>query len=160
MSEMAWFQQSGAKMTTGYDYETLIVNRQRVRFVAVLLMMLNFRAEVAIHAQNAEDVLPAFSKGWTDSEKAQFKECVVHISDRSRENTLQLKTDIGACFYFEEREHWLNLHPQARGKKENPIKEHKCSVKHPLQWKGTAEEFHASFDLCMCAAYGLPKPKL
>jgi hypothetical protein len=29
----------------------------------------------------------------------------------------------------------------------------------PTTDKGTAEEFHASFDLCMYRPYGLPKPK-
>jgi hypothetical protein len=99
------------------------------------------------------------AEGWTDSERTQFRDCVSHISDRNRENTLQLSTDSYACLILEEQQHWMNLHPEAHGKKENDAKSRKCFAKHPLQIKGTPEEFHASYDLCMCAAYGLPKPK-
>jgi hypothetical protein len=105
------------------------------------------------------DGLPAFSKGWTNPEKAQFQDCVSRISDRSRENTLQLSTDSYACMIFEEQQHWIDLHPEALGRREDNVKSRKCFDKHPLQIEGTPEEFHASFDLCMCKAYGLPKPK-
>jgi hypothetical protein len=109
--------------------------------------------------QNADGELPAFSKGWTEPEKTRFIECVSRLSDRSRENTLQLTADSYACMIFEEQQHWMNLHPQALGKKENGGKLRKCFDKHTLQTKGTPEEFHDSFDLCMCRAYGLPTPK-
>jgi len=133
---------------------------QRVNFVAILLMMLGVRAAVPMHAQSSDDGLPPFTKSWADSEKMRFRECVSHISDPSRENTQQLSADSYACLILEEEHHWMNLHPRAQGKKENLAKKQKCFEKHPLQIEGTAEEFHSSFDLCMCAAYGLPKPKL
>jgi hypothetical protein len=130
-----------------------------VKRLALLLMMLNIYFGPSMHAQSNNEGLPPFTKGWTDSEKTQFRDCVSHISDRSRENTLQLSADSYACLILEEQQHWMNLHPEARGKKENDAKSRKCFAKHPLQIKGTPEEFHASYDLCMCAAYGLPKPK-
>ena len=124
-----------------------------------ILLLLSIPATVKVCAQSSDEGMPAFSRGWSDLEKAHFRYCVSHISDPSRENTLQLSADSYACVIHEEQEHWMHLHPQARGKKENHVKEHKCFAKHPLQVKGTAEEFHSSFDLCMCAAYGLPMPK-
>src|SRR6266403_771848 len=127
--------------------------------VALLLMVLNIHSGPSMQAQSNDEGLPPFTKGWTDSEKTQFMDCVSHISDRNRENTLQLSTDSYACLILEEQQHWMNLHPEARGKKESDAKSRKCFAKHPLQIKGTPEEFHASYDLCMCAAYGLPKPK-
>jgi hypothetical protein len=133
---------------------------ERLKFVAIVLMMFNIHPDVLMHAQSGDNGLPPFTKGWTDSEKMRFKECVSHISDPSRESTLQLSTDSYACLILEEEQHWMNLHPQARGKKENLAKKRNCFDKHPLQIRGTAEDFHSSFDLCMCAAYGLPKPKL
>jgi len=131
-----------------------------LRVAAILLMIFNLHSPFTMHAQNNDDQLPRFSSGWTDAEKAHFRECVSHISDPKRENSLQLSSDSSACLIFEEQEHWMNLHPQAQGRKENTAKEHKCFDKHPLQIKGTAKEFHSSFDLCLSAAYGLPKPKL
>jgi len=104
--------------------------------------------------------LPAFSQGWTDPEKSRFRECVSRISDPTRENRLQLSSDSYVCVILEEEQHWMNLHPQASGKKENLTKRQKCFDKHPLQINRSPEEFHSSFDLCMCAAYGLPNPKL
>src|SRR6266403_392810 len=89
--------------------------------VALLRMVLNIHSGPSMQAQSNDEGLPPFTKGWTDSEKTQFMDCVSHISDRNRENTLQLSTDSYACLI--------------------------------------PEEFHASYDLCMCAAYGLPKPK-
>lgn len=131
-----------------------------LKFVAAALVVaFALRPNVVVHAQGSDDGLPPLTKGWTDSEKTQFKECVSHISDPTRENDLQLRADNAACLIFGERQHWMNLHPQARGKKENLAKEHRCGAKHPVQMTGTAEDFHSSFDLCMCAAYGLPIPK-
>jgi hypothetical protein len=138
----------------------MTAHRQRLRFIAILLVMFSGRPAVTIHAQSTEDGLPAFSKGWTDPEKSRFRECASHISDPTRENRLQLSSDSYVCVILEEEQHWMNLHPQARGKKENLTKRQKCFDKHPLQINRSPEEFHSSFDLCMCAAYGLPKPKL
>lgn len=130
-----------------------------LRTAAILLMIINLDSVVTVHAQNNDDPLPPFSRGWTDAETAHFRECVSHISDPNHENSMQLGSDRYACLIFQEQEHWMNSHPQAHGRKENIAKEHRCFDKHPLQIKGTPEEFHSSFDLCMCAAYGLPKPK-
>jgi hypothetical protein len=139
-------------------YRMMEVHRG-LRALALLFLLLSISASVKLHAQSSDDGLPAFSQGWTDQEKTAFQNCVSNISDSSRENTMQLSADSYACLIHEEQQHWMNLHPQAHGKKENHAKEHKCFAKHPLQVKGTAEEFHSSFDLCMCAAYGMPMPK-
>jgi hypothetical protein len=70
---------------------------------------------------------------------------------------MQLSTDSYVCVIHEEELHWLHLHPKAAKRKENSARLNKCFKEHPLQIKGTAEEFHASYDLCMGKAYGLPK---
>jgi hypothetical protein len=124
-----------------------------------ILLLLSIPATVELHAQGSDDGLPAFSRGWTDPEKADFRYCVSHISDPGRENTMQLSADSYACVFHEEQEHWVHLHPRAALRKENTAKRNRCFKEHPLQIKGTAEEFHASFDRCMCRAYGLPQPK-
>jgi hypothetical protein len=130
-----------------------------VRQLAILLLLPGVPAQPKLLAQDTDGGLPALSKGWTDPEKAQFRDCVFHIADSSRENTTQLTADFSACAFFEERQHWMTLHPEAARRKENSDKSRKCFDKHPLPKNGTPEDFHAAFDLCMCKAYGLPKPK-
>jgi hypothetical protein len=103
-----------------------------LRALALLFLLLSISASVKLHAQSSDDGLPAFSQGWTDQEKTAFRYCVSNISDSSRENTMQLSADSYACLIHEEQQHWMNLHPQAHGKKENHAKEHKCFAKHPL----------------------------
>jgi hypothetical protein len=127
--------------------------------LVILVIFLGTASNLAMYAQDNDESLPPFSKGWTDSEKAQFRYCVSQISDPSRENTTQLSADKYACMILEEEQHWMSLHPEAHGKKEDSSARRKCFAKHPLQVKSTPEEFHASFDLCMCAAYGIPGPK-
>jgi hypothetical protein len=81
---------------------------ERLKFVVIVLMMFNIHPDVLMHAQSG-DGLPPFTKVWTDTEKMRFKECVSHISDPSRESTLQLSTDSYACLILEEEQHWMNL---------------------------------------------------
>jgi hypothetical protein len=114
-----------------------------LRPLAILFLLLSIPATV----KSSDDDLPAFSQGWTDPEKADFRYCVSHISDSTRENTMQLSTDSYVCVMHEEQQHWMHLHPKAIGRKENSVKRRKCFDEHRLQIKGTAEEFHASFDL-------------
>jgi len=72
---------------------------------------------------------------------------------------MQLSADSFACAMHEEQEHWMHLHLKAVGRKENSAKLKRRFDGHPLRIKDTAQEFHASFDLCKCRAYALPAPK-
>jgi hypothetical protein len=81
---------------------------------------------VRLLSQSAQDGLPAFSPGWTEPEKGDFRYCVSRISDISRENTMQLSADSFACGMHEDQEHWMHLHPKAFGRKENSAKLKKC----------------------------------
>ena len=99
--------------------------------------------------------LPSLTIVWTEQEKTEFKNCVARISDSSRENALQLSADVNACAFFEEEQHWLNLHPKAIGRKKNEAKNGKCLDRHPLPRNGTPQEIDAAFDFCLCKAYGL-----
>lgn len=131
---------------------------KKLTFILLLFLSAMTIGLVVVAQSKAEDTtLPRLSDGWSDSEKAQFGTCVSRISDRQKENSTQLSADRAACLFFEEREHWMNLHPEARGKKEDHRKFEKCSRKSPMKVHGTPEEFHASFDVCMCAAYGIHK---
>lgn len=130
-----------------------------MRPFAIQFVFLSIPSTVRLLSQNAENGLPAFSQGWTEPEKADFRYCVSHISDISRENTMQSSADSFACVMHEDQEHWMHLHPKAVGRKENRAKLKKCFDEHPLRIKDTAQEFHASFDLCKCRAYGLPARK-
>ncbi len=128
---------------------------QRLTIPLLSLLMLSSISAWAQHTDN----LPVMSKVWTDLEKAEFRNCVSRISDPSRENAIQLTADGNACAFFEERRHWMNLHPKSAGRAEDGVKLRHCFSKHPLPNKSTPEEFDAAFDFCMCKAYGLPAPK-
>ena len=143
----------------GKGRERVIETLPLVRRLPILLVLLSVPPQPNLRAQDTDGGLPVLSKVWTDSEKMQFRDCVSRISDLTRENTMQLTADVVACTFFEERQHWLNLHPKAARRKENSDKSRKCFDKHPLPKNGTPEEFDAAFDLCMCKAYGLPAPK-
>ncbi|MCU1304084.1 MAG: Transglutaminase-like enzyme [Candidatus Sulfotelmatobacter sp.] len=116
-------------------------------------------AKPAARSQAVNYGLPATSNIWTESEKTDFRYCVSRISENGQESTLQLTTDAGVCAVREEKQHWMYLHPEAAQKKEDSGKLRKCVHEHASQMKLTPEEFHAAFDVCLCKAYGLPKPK-
>jgi hypothetical protein len=110
--------------------------------------------------QNPYRGLPAAANVWTDAEKDQFRDCLSRISAADKENALQLRTDTSVCVVREEQEYWMRLHPKAALRKQDTVKLQKCFQEYSAKMKNTTEEFHAVFDLCMCKAYGLPKPKL
>lgn len=115
--------------------------RPVLRPFAILFVFLSIPAAVSLLSQSAEDELPAFSQGWSEPEKADFRYCGSQLSDISQENTMQLSADSFACVMHGEQEHWMHLPPKA------------------LRIKDTAQGFHASFDLCKRRAYGLAAPK-
>lgn len=102
---------------------------------------------------------PSISNTWTGAERADFRDCASRMSVIDRQNSQQLGRDTRVCELLEEQRHWLGAHPEASGRKENQAKFQKCSREHLAQLNGAPEEFHAAFDLCMCGAFGLPKPK-
>lgn len=129
-----------------------------MRQVTISLLSLLMLSSTSSRSQRTDD-LPLMSKVWTDLEKVEFRNCVSRISDPSRENAVQLTADRNACAFFEERQHWMNLHPKSAGRSEDGVKLRKCFAKHPLPKESTPEEFEAAFDFCMCKAYGLPTAK-
>ena len=130
--------------------------RPVLRPFAILFVFLSIPSTVRLLSQNAENGLPAFSQGWTEPEKADFRYCVSHISDISRENTMQLSA---VCVRDARRPGTLDASPSEGFWKERKQRQTRKVFEHPLRVKDTAQEFHASFDLCKRGAYGLPAPK-
>jgi hypothetical protein len=125
----------------------------------VLVSLLATLACVCLRAQDANQGLPPIARVWNDQEKSQFRDCVSRISDPSKENATQLNSDFFACAFFQERQHWLNLHPEAAKRKEDSLKLRRCFNEHPLSNIDPPEKYDAMLNLCMCKAYGLSAPK-
>lgn len=125
----------------------------------VFLHVPGVSAAASVSSQRSLSSLPIFSNVWTDIEKAEFQNCVARMAALQDESTLQLRTDTASCATHEEKQHWKRLHPEIAGKMEDSGKLQKCLREHDTKMKSNIEEFHAVIDLCLCKAYGLPKPK-
>ena len=98
------------------------------------------------------------AKVWTDDEKAHYRECFDR-SYKSGDSETKFNNTAFSCVIEEEHEHWANLHPEVRGKKEDYGKFDQCLKDHKSELMDTVEHFHATYDVCLRKAYGLPAPK-
>jgi hypothetical protein len=100
---------------------------------------------------------PALADQWTDAEKAHYSECINLVAKNGTEGTPFL-AGAGTCAIYQEKEHWMKLHPELAGKKEDSTKLYKCFKDNASGLIGTAKNFRATYDMCMREAYGLPIP--
>ena len=108
----------------------------------------------SVHAETAATV--AIRTGhWTKAEEVEFRSCV------SRMTPTQKSGDPGTpeswCEVWEERMHWLHLHPDLRNRKQDSARWRQCNHSHAAEMSGTPQQFWEATDICLCEAYGIKR---